>query len=472
MKKSRMPRIGFASLFFPVMAAEEYRVFETGKAMLREAALQEGFELIEWPRMISERSEAEKAALFLDEQGIDLLLVQISSLIMGDVALPLVEKAERIAVWVLDEPTFSGELPLNSLTGYNLFVSLVKGFWADRKKLAWLWGSGPEFLARLGRMARALAVLVAMRGAKILSIGGTVPSFDNLECDRPRFGESLGASVESVALEDFFGWAESAPAPEIERIAASLAEKASKVRVGHEMMATTARICHALSRAKESRGADAAALRCWPEFQAWKDIAPCAAVAWANDHCMPVSCEGDGPGAAAMLLGSILSGRPTTMNDPVALDRSTGTVQMWHCGPGPASWADSGGQCLDFHHTLNRRRPEGARLAGVSSDISFAKGPVTMVRIRADGRSLFVMEGNIVDGPSSPYPGSGGWIGNLAMGGEKVSLEDFLQMMAAYGLEHHYPLMRGHHYATLRDIADWAGWSILPRIDAGTRIVV
>ncbi len=454
------------------MAAEENNVFTSGKALLSTAAASEGFALAVWPRMISEASEAAKAAQFFEAEGIDFLLVQMSSLIMGDVVLPLTEKFNRIGAWVLDEPRYTGELPLNSLTGYNLFVSLIRETWGDRKKIAWFWGNGFDFSLRLQKTIKALTALKNINGSKILSIGGTVPSFSNLEGRLESFRTSMGIGFEHLEIEEFFRIAEKAPDSAVEEIACLLAGQAAHVRVGSDLMKTTARICYALQAAKDVYGADAAALRCWPEFQSWKSIAPCAAVAWANDHCMPVSCEGDGPGAAAMLIGSILSGSAATMNDPVALDRETGTIQMWHCGPGPVSWADCGGQCLDYHHTLNRRLSEGASPMGVSSDISFAKGPVTILRIRADGKSLFAMDGEIVDGPAPPYPGSGGWIGNLRMGGEPVSLEDLVQMMAAYGLEHHYPVMHGHHYDTLNEIAGWADWTMLPRIGAGKRIVV
>jgi hypothetical protein len=52
------------------------------------------------------------------------------------------------------------------------------------------------------------------------------------------------------------------------------------------------------------------------------------------------------------------------------------------------------------------------------------------------------------------------------MHGEPVSPDDLLQMMTVYGLEHHYPLIRGHHEAVLREMAGWAGWKLLSRIDA------
>jgi len=471
-KKRKLLRIGLAGLHFPVMAAEEHKVFESGKTLLGSAASADNFELLAWPRMISEASEATKAAQFFEEEGIDFLLVQMSSLIMGDVVLPLAEKFDRIGAWVLDEPRYTGELPLNSLTGYNLFVSLIRGAWGERKKIAWFWGTGSDFSIRLQRTVQALTALKEVADRKIVSIGGTVPSFSNLEGGTEAFRESMGIGFEHLEIEKFFGMAESAPDSAIDGIVASLAGQAAHVRVGSDLIKATAGICYALQMAKDEYGADAAALRCWPEFQSWKSIAPCAAVAWANDHCMPVSCEGDWPGAAAMLLGSILSGSAATMNDPVALDRETGTIQMWHCGPGPASWADCDGQCLDYHHTLNRRPSGGASPMGVSSDIRFAKGPVTILRIRTDGKSLFAMDGDIVDGPAPSYPGSGGWVGNLRMGVEQVSLEDLLQMMAAYGLEHHYPVMHGHHYDTLNEMAGWADWTMLPRIGAGRRIVV
>ena len=58
------------------------------------------------------------------------------------------------------------------------------------------------------------------------------------------------------------------------------------------------------------------------------------------------------------------------------------------------------------------------------------------------------------------------------MDGVKVSLEGLLQMMAYHGLEHHYPVMRGRHYETVREIAAWAGWTILPFISARSSPVI
>jgi hypothetical protein len=465
-------RIGYAGLYFPVMGARELGVFESGQAVLERLAKEKGFELLMWPRMISEVEESRKAARFFAEQGADFLLVQASSLAMGDTILPLVEPMDRLGLWVLDEPTFEGELQLNSLTGFNLCVSLIRGTWGDKKKLKWFWGVGPEFEKRFVQTVDALAGLKAFRGSRIAAIGESVPTFDNLRYDEAKFEKSLGIEVLPFDLDDLFRRSDEAPAEGIEAIRASIVAASTCVHVDEAQLLTTARICHALRTVKEREKVDAVALRCWPEFQTWKGIAPCAAVAWSNDSCMPAACEGDLPGAAAMLLGRILSGKASTMNDPVALDRRSECVQMWHCGPGPASWADSSGRCLDYHHTLNRRLTPGTARAGVSSDIRFARGPVTILRIRGDGKSLFALEGEVVDGPSAPYPGSGGWVGKLKMDGSSVSLEDLLQMISQYGLEHHYPIMRGRHFSVLGEMAGWAGWTILPFVSAHSKSVI
>lgn len=463
--------IGLAGLHFPVMGAMEHGIFETAIDLVNRIVESEHCGVVLWPELLSTTEDAVKAARYFGEQGIDFLLVQASSLAMGDTIAPLVEHFDRLGVWVVDEPTYSGELPLNSLTGYNLCVSRIRELYGESKKLKWFWGTGTDFEARLATTIRSLSALKSLRGSRIASIGGVVPTFDNLEYRRGTFEESLGIEIVEVPLGRLFQAAENAPPAAIESIHATLASQARCIRVGTDLVTDTARICYGLQSIQRDERVDACALRCWPEFQEWKGIAPCAAVAWSNDHCMPAACEGDTPGAVAMLLGAILSGTAATMNDPVALDRKTATVQMWHCGPGPASWADAEGQCLDYHHTLNRRSEPGSPLAGVSSDIRFAQGPVTMLRIRAGGDSLFVLEGEVVSGPSAPYPGSGGWIGKLRMSGKPVSLEDLLQMMAEYGLEHHYPVMRGHHGSVLAEMAAWAGWKILPRIDSTEHVL-
>jgi len=135
---------------------------------------------------------------------------------------------------------------------------------------------------------------------------------------------------------------------------------------------------------------------------------------------------------------------------------------MWHCGPGPAAWADENGQCLEYHHTLNRRKADKSEWTGVSSDISFKKGPVTVMRYGRDGKSIFVFEAEVVDGPAPPFPGSGGWFGSFMSNKKAFHVMDFVETVKTHGIEHHYPVAMGHIEHVYREFASWMKLDVLP----------
>ncbi len=137
---------------------------------------------------------------------------------------------------------------------------------------------------------------------------------------------------------------------------------------------------------------------------------------------------------------------------------------MWHCGPSPASWADEAGQALTYHPTLDRASPPEAPKSGVSSDLVFAPGPVTIVRFSQAADTLLLMSANVMEGPSRGYAGSRGWLGDLRMNGERLSIPDLIETVAYYGLEHHYPLARGNWTDVFHELAAWARIDILDRI--------
>jgi hypothetical protein len=115
---------------------------------------------------------------------------------------------------------------------------------------------------------------------------------------------------------------------------------------------------------------------------------------------------------------------------------------MWHCGPAAPSWADGAGQSLTYHPTLDRASPPEAPKSGVSSDLVFAPGPVTVVRFSQAADTLLLM----------------------TMNGQAVSIGDLIETIAYYGLEHHYPLARGDWTDTFRELGAWTGIQILEKI--------
>ncbi len=455
--------IGLACLYFPNFQAAEYEVYKKSLKAMIEMAERFDFDLVYMDEMISTEDEARKASGFFKSKSIDFLLLQASSLILGDIILPLAEASEKIGFWLVPEPTLKGELPLNSLTGFNLGVSILRKNYPDRH-VKWYYGDpgckDPSFLDRLDLTVKALRCLKNLKGSRIGLVHDVVPTFINLTYDSGELKNNLGVEVVKIALEEVFKQAKTDD-ENSENISGEMSRRAARVNVPISELRKSGRISNSLINISEKNRLDALALRCWPEFQDEMMVAPCASISYLNDHGLITSCEGDLPGAVSMLAAWFISREAPTMNDPVAVDMDENLIQMWHCGPGPASWADDEGQTLDWHHTLNRRIADGENKSGLSSDISFKKGAVTLLHISGDGKSLFVMEGDVVKGPSKPYPGSGGWIGKLSSNGRPCTVGDFLESITVFGLEHHYPVMRGHHEAVIREFAAWTGIEIM-----------
>lgn len=470
-------RIGFAGLYFSNFQAKEHRVFEESMKTLRGLSETIGFELVARPEVIQDLAVAQEAADVLAGEGIDFLLLQASSLMLGDIIEVFGRASERVGFWVVPEPRLTGELPLNSLTGFNLGVSILRKRFPERP-VKWFYGSpdGNEaFVDRLRVTLRGLRALKNLDGSRIGIMHDVVPTFLNLTYNAEALKRRLGVVVDSIPLGDVFARYRTAEKDDRndrpDAIEGEMRKAATKIRVPRAEVRKSAVITDAVLSISSERDIDALAIRCWPEFQSELHAAPCASVSYLNDHGLITSCEGDLPGAISMLAARHISGLAPTMNDPVALDMDENLIQMWHCGPGPVSWADDDGQTLDWHHTLNRRVPEGEAKYGVSSDISFKPGAVTILHVAGDASSLFVVEGEVVSGPSKPYPGSGGWIGNLRCNGCDVTAADFLENISIYGFEHHYPIMRGHHEAAIREFASWAGIEVLEVHQANTYVV-
>lgn len=460
MKKDKV-QIGFVGLSFSNFQSAEYGIYEESCRLLESMSEELDFELIAYPVMVQDSTAVTEACKMMESSGVDFLMLQASSLMLGDIIEPFGDICSRIGFWLVPEPTLKGELPLNSLTGFNLGVSILRKKYPNRP-VKWFYGSpagDTDFVQRFLITIRALRALKNLQGSRICMMNDVVPTFINLTYEEKSLKKHLGVDIVTLALEDLF--TRVSAGKEAERIEKEMRQAAKEVRVPVAELGKSAGIADALLSIAAENKFDALALRCWPEFQDVMYTAPCASVAYLNDHGLITSCEGDLPGAISMLAALHISGETPTMNDPVALDMERDLIQMWHCGPGPASWADENGQVLDWHHTLNRRVKDGDPKFGVSSDIAFKSGAVTLLHVSGDGSSLFVMEGEVVEGPEKPYPGSGGWLGNLSSGGISCTASDFLENITDYGFEHHYPIMRGHHEASIRELASWAGLEVL-----------
>lgn len=461
-------KIGLVGAYFANFDAMRLGVYQNACAELSKLGDQLGFELLAYPDGVQTQEEAATAAAWIAAADVDFLLVQCSSFSLGDLIVPLAALDVRLGLWFLPEPALEGQIPLNSFTGFNLFVSIIRTHLGQASRpLKWFYGNTGDtlFRCRLAVSVAALKALKALAGATIGLVGAPAPSFLNLAHDGSALMRRLGVRVEQVPLDELFARVPGYGAAQVEKALAILTQPARRVETGHTWLEASGRVYLSARDLALDVGCAALALRCWPEFQQHMGgLGPCAAVSWLNEAGLPTSCEGDVPAAISMLAAAAMSGAPATLADLVAVDEGSGAALMWHCGPAPASWADAEGQVLTYHPTLDRASPESAPRSGLSSDLVYAPGAVTVARFSNSAESLFLLSGEVISGPGRGYVGSRGWVGRLKMAGTPLTTHDLIETIAHYGLVHHYPLARGDWANAFAELAAWTGANVLTPI--------
>jgi len=466
--------VGLVGAVFPNFAAEELGVYPRSVAELAKLSERWGFDLVAVTPGLQSAEDAEAAVRQLRESGADFVLLQNSSFSMGDLILPFLDSGIRLGLWALPEPSLEGEIPLNSLTGFNMLASIARLDPRLRTPLKWFFGTAEDerFQIRLRLTVLALTALKRLSHSAVGLIGDLAPTFYNLAYDAEALEAKLGIQVRVVPLSDVLQRARCYSASDVATIAERMASKAIEVQVEDRWMELTARVVYALRDTSEERSLDSLALRCWPEFQSdFHGLGPCAAVAWLNETGLPTSCEGDVPGAVSMLALHHLSEAPTTLMDLVAVNDDDATIQLWHCGPTAPSMSGPEGARLIHHPTLDRDKPADTPRSGAAVDLRLARGPATVLRFSGSASDAFLLSGEVTDGPSAGYTGSRAWVTSMRIDDQPVSVGDLLETIVYHGLPHHYPIALGDWTAAARELCMWAGIRALPRISYRDHLV-
>lgn len=398
---------------------------------------------------------AEAAARQLEGAAVDLLLIQQTTFATGDLLAPLLGAARRVGLWALPESAGSdaseGPLPLNSLCGLNMSLSLLEApEVAHDRPVKWFYGEDDDwFGARLEVTVAALRGLKALETARVLQIGGAAPGFFGLQGQAPVPGPTVDHAPLASLLQRTAAVSE-------ERARALAAERgrAEPSDVTPEQLVRSARIELALAELAAEGDYQALAVRCWPELPERCGSMACAAMG-SLGATVPAACEGDVAGALSMLVLKAMSGAPAVLMDLSALDQRTDALMFWHCGNAPLSWAAGGRSRLTTH--FNR---EGV---GVVRDMTLKAGPVTGFRLLAG--SALVFSGRFAGaatGGRAAYAGVHGWLEGARWNGAPVSGRDFVANVLDAGLPHHYALAEGELTTALQELCAWLGSEPLP----------
>ncbi len=458
-------KIGLAGAVHVNMPGDDRKVM----AALMESVVDLGkkyeFDTVSWNKPIQTEEDAESVRRFLDSEEVDFTLLINASLPFGRVMLPLAKAKSRLGFWSIPEPTKEGVLQLNSFCGVNLMGSLLSHY-TSRAGIPGKWFYGqpdsPMFIDRFLCTLKAIRAIKMLETLRIGQVGGLANGFENMYADERDLERKFGSYLQTRhSVEEIVARAEkysvSDARAEVER---QKKEASRGCLVPEEHMEKAARIFLAFRDfAKENRY-NALAISCWSRFQEVYGIAVCGVLSRLNEHGIIAACEADIFSTVTMAILKGLSGLKPALNDLVSLDESDASLNLWHCGVAPASWANADGLAWDRHFNIGHYEGDKWIGDGVVADLRFKPGPVTIASMSGRFDHLFFITGEVMENKHG-YSGSSGWVDKLRINGREVDIPTLINTIVTKGVNHHYSSSYQDLTNELNKFAAWMGVEII-----------
>ncbi len=420
--------------------------------------------------LLFDGAATEAALEALKAQKVDLLLILQVTFTDASMTVRIArDNLAPLAIWAVPEPRAGGRLRLNSFCGLNLaghalglaglplrwlyaapdaplLADAIGGLVAgDERDPAFPQGPAPSLVER----EQARRVLKAMQGRKIALVGEHPAGFDTCAYDPGKLAVLAGIDVKKIGLPELFAAAKDVGADAIAGTRAMVAGKLTGLdEVDQAQLDRSLSLYHALEGLKQSSGASALAVRCWPEMFTEYGCAACGPMGLLTEAKTPCACEADVYGALTGMLLQEVAGAPSWLVDIVDMDAASDTGVFWHCGSAPLSMADDQFQPRAQIHS-NRRMP-------LLQEFTLKPGRVTICRIsQARGRATMILGGGEMIRAPMSFTGTSGVIRfdrNAA---------DVTEAMMEFGLEHHVALVYGEHRGTLRALGEEMGLPVV-----------
>lgn len=467
--KLKIGLAGASQLSFP---GDKPALFNASVEYMQKLSAALDFELCVYRPTIVTPEDAQSARAYFEEERIDFFLLQCTTFSAGTLVPLLFKNAPyRIGIWGLKEPTREGVIMLNSFCSINMYSGIIKTYLREYGVTAkWFFG-GPgdaTLTRRLEVTVSALSTIKKICHARIALIGGIAPGFDDLYFDERKLEKRFpGLYLNRIhEFDEISTMADSYSEEEISKEVREITGEAHLInQKSINLMELNARFYKAYKKLIIENGYDALAISCWPKFQQQYNYSVCSVVGMLNDDMVPAACEGDVFGAVSMLILQTLAGRPTTLVDLVDIDEEDQSVQMWHCGPSAKEFARGKKYDLSVnYHGLPQTPGMDINSCGVTRDMVFAPGAVTSLRLSGEADQLFIFSGRIPEEDKPSFHGCRGWVGDIALNGEKTTLMDFINTIMVQGLSHHYTLAYGDYTDKACELSAWLGLSKIQKI--------
>jgi len=95
--------------------------------------------------------------------------------------------------------------------------------------------------------------------------------------------------------------------------------------------------------------------------------------------------------------------------------------------------------------------------------MQFKPGRVTIATMDDSFDNLFVLTGDVMTDKRA-FAGSSGWINNLKMNGEDITIKELINTISVGRVNHHYPTAFGDLTNELNEFANWKKMNLLHKI--------
>ncbi|MDD5697471.1 MAG: hypothetical protein PHH77_02545 [Victivallaceae bacterium] len=289
-----------------------------------------------------------------------------------------------------------------------------------------------QCLEQAMKFFRAAALAKIMRRAKIGLAGHRVNGMTHTSPNEFMLKRDLGVRVIPLDLPEILAGAESQSEPTAAEKWHELCSAAGSCNVSEPEGIYSVKMYFALKKAVEEKELDALAVGCYPQLMG----KVCLAASLLADDGVPLACEGDVNGAAAMLMLNRLSGEAVHNCDwlePIGRD----TVLFTHCGSGSFSLAQ---KREDINLASVRLMGQG-----VCAQFPSKPGPVTLLNLTPgeNGYLSAVLEGKAVE-TEMLFPG------NPLKVRFKTPLSEINDWIFSNGLGHHWMAAYGNYFPEIK----------------------
>ncbi len=296
-----------------------------------------------------------------------------------------------------------------------------------------------RFAGQVDYFDRLCRVYNGLKSMVVGAIGARTTAFKTVRIDELAL-QRAGITMETLDLSDVFARIKALKDsdPKVKQKAKILLSCASWKGVPKKAFSNLARTGVVFDAVIAEYGMNAAAIRCWEEFQRQLGISPCVLLGLLNDRGVPTACEVDIGNAVTMHALHLASGSAATCldwNNNYA-DEDDKCI-LFHCGPVPRSMMAAKGRISD-HGILCNAIGKGKGFG--CNEGRIAPAPLTFgSMLTGEGRLNFYLgEGRFTD---DPIPDDFFGCAGVA---EIPNLQQGLQTIGYLGHRHHVSCTSGH----------------------------